>query len=136
MVRHFAESFNHRIHIVEDFRERKVSDGLIDNLNDFCERQWSDFYYKLPEGESLKEVQERNIKALMQVLKEHKSQSVVIATHGTALSTIINYFNPGFNYVEFNRIKHIMPRIVKMSFKGEEFLGYEAVDPFTFSSYK
>jgi len=73
-------------------------------------------------------VQERNITALKEILNENKGKNVVIGTHGTALSTILNYYNKTFGYEEFNRIKSIMPWIIVMEFKGEEFIGFKEID--------
>ena len=63
-VKHFADSSHHTIEIINDFRERKVDSIWIEDFNTFCKRQWSDFSYKLSDGESLLEVQEMNIRAL------------------------------------------------------------------------
>lgn len=42
----------------------------------------------------------------------------MIGTHGTALSTIINYYDSNFNHSSFNKIKDVMPLIVECKFKG------------------
>jgi len=42
----------------------------------------------------------------------------VIGTHGTALSTIINYYDSNFNHSSFNKIKDIMPLIAVFEFEG------------------
>lgn len=104
-----------------DFRERRVADGSwIDDIEDFIKKQWADFDYKLPEGESLREVQERNINALMRAVKNHPEKTIVIGSHGTALSTIINYFDNSFGYKDFMTIIDKMPWIVKLEFTGEK----------------
>jgi 2,3-bisphosphoglycerate-dependent phosphoglycerate mutase len=97
-VKHFADSQGLHITIIDDFRERKVDNHWIEDFQGFCRKQWEDFDYKLQNGESLKEVQTRNISALQQVLIDYNGKNVVIASHGTALSSIINYFEPSFGY--------------------------------------
>ncbi|WP_263347762.1 histidine phosphatase family protein [Paraclostridium sp. AKS81] len=72
------------------------------------------------DGESLKEVQSRNINALYKILKENSNENIVIGAHGTALSTIINYFDKDFSYCAFKEIKNIMPFITYMEFEGYE----------------
>lgn len=109
-------------------RERTIADQWIDDFNEFVKCQWEDFEYKLSKGECLRQVQERNITALKEILNENKGKNVVIGTHGTALSTILNYYNKAFDYEEFNRIKSIMPWIIVMEFKGEEFIGFKEID--------
>ncbi len=117
-VRNFAQSKGLNIGIVHDFRERKVSDGWIDNFEHYCKAQWSDFQYKLKNGECLYEVQKRNITALNFVLNNNKDKTIVIGSHGTALSTIINYYDCKFGYSEFENIRTLMPWIVKFTFDG------------------
>lgn len=129
-VKDFAESFGYPILTVEDFRERKVDSIWIEDFYKFSKMQWNDFEYKLSDGESLREVQDRNINALMEVLKEHTGKNIVIGSHGTALSTIINYFEPTYSFDDFQRIRNIMPWIVKMSFQGDTLIHIEKIDVF------
>ena len=90
-IRDFSESKGLEIHPEDDFRERKVNSGWIEDFNLFCKSQWTDFDFKLSDGETLREVQARNIAALNRLLNEHKNKTIVVGSHGTALSTIINH---------------------------------------------
>ena len=117
-IKYFASLINIDIELIEDFRERKVSNNWIKDFNAFAEKQWSDFNYSLAEGENLKDVQDRNIKALQKLLNENNNENILIGTHGTALSTIINYYDKSFDYKSFNKIKDIMPLIVVVKFEG------------------
>ena len=109
------------INIVEDFRERKIYDW-IDNFNEYSKKQWEDFTYKLENGESLSEVQIRNIQSLNKVLEKNTDKKIIIGTHGTALSTIINYYDKTFQYNEFMKIVKIMPYIVKFEFDENRYI--------------
>lgn len=115
-IKEFTDFKDLDIEIINDFRERKVDSGWIENFNEFCKSQWNDFNYKLSDGECLGEVQDRNIKALHKVLSEYKDKTIVIGSHGTALSTIINYYDKSFEYHDFEKIKGLMPWIVKFVF--------------------
>ena len=117
-VRDFAKTRNLEIEIVEDFRERKIDDVWIEDFNAFCKAQWEDFDYKLSEGESLGEVQKRNVAALDAVLKQYAGQTIVIGSHGTALSTVLHYYDPSFGYEQFEKIRNLMPWVVKFTFQG------------------
>ena len=119
-VRHFAEKNALEITVIEDFRERKIDSVWIEDFNAFCRQQWEDFDYKLSDGESLTEVQERNIAAIKLVLKEHNGKNIVVGSHGTALSTIINFYDQSFGHEQFNEIKKLMPWIVQFDFEDEE----------------
>lgn len=112
----FAQKFGFEIETIEDFRERKIDSAWIEDFEAFSKKQWEDFNYKLSDGECLKEVQDRNISALNLVLKKYPDKTIVIGSHGTTLSTIINNFNKSFCYEDFKRIKNIMPWIVEFNF--------------------
>lgn len=124
-VKHFAESINLEIEIIDDFRERKIDDVWIEDFNGFAKRQWEDFEYKLAEGECLSQVQKRNVKALMGILEDNPEGNLVVGSHGTALGTIVNYYNRQFDYSEFERIRHLMPFIVCFTFEGKDIVGIE-----------
>lgn len=127
-IKEFADAKGLKIELIDDFRERKVGNEWINNFDDFCKSQWADFDYKLSDGESLREVQRRNISALHQVLETSAGKNVVIGSHGTALSTIIHYFDLTFGYKEFNEIKDLMPWIVRFSFENDRCLEIQKYD--------
>ncbi|MBE6900892.1 MAG: histidine phosphatase family protein [Ruminococcaceae bacterium] len=130
-VRYFADSTGLDVITVNDFRERRVDSGWISDFDDFCKRQWSDFDYKLSDGETLREVQQRNIAALNNVLNVYSGKNIVIGTHGTALSTIINHYDSSFGYERFCEIKMLMPWVVRMEFEGQRFVSLHSVDLFS-----
>ena len=128
-VKHFADGQGLEIELVEDFRERTVDNVWIEDFNAFAQRQWTDFDYKLEGGECLREVQQRNIAALNNVLLRYEGKNVAIGSHGTAVSTILRHFQPSFSYPDFRRLQPVMPLIVRLSFKGQAFLSAELFDP-------
>lgn len=118
-VAHFAELLGLDINIFEDLRERGAGGWHGENFFEYIEKQWADFDYHIKDGESLREVQERNIRALKQILSEHEGEKIAIATHGTALSTILNYYYPEFDFNCFKRIVDFMPFIIRLDFDGD-----------------
>ncbi|MCD4714437.1 MAG: phosphoglycerate mutase family protein [Clostridiales bacterium] len=124
-IKPLAENRNSTIQLAYEFRERKISDGWIENFSEFSRNQWKDFNFKLPNGESLKEVQLRNTIALANILDENSGKTIVIGTHGTSLSTIINKYDETFTYSEFEKIKNKMPWIVKMTFDKFKLISIE-----------
>lgn len=117
-VKDFAEGIGLSVKTVYDFRERKVDSLWIEDFTAFTKKQWADFDYKLTDGESLREVQERNIKALEDILLANAGKNIAIGTHGTALSTIINYYDNTYGYEDFNSMRGLMPWVVRMQFAG------------------
>ena len=126
-IRRFAEASGLEILLEEDFREREAGGWIEDfkSFDAFRARQWADFDYRLPGGESLREVQSRNVEALKRLLGEHGGKTIVVATHGIALSMMINHYDARFGFTEFERIKNIMPWIVRMTFEGDVLTGIE-----------
>ena len=122
-VRHFAEKKGMDIILVENFKERRVDSVWIEDFNSFSKKQWEDFSYKLSDGECLAEVQSRNISALIEVLEAYKGKNIVVGSHGTALSTIINYYDKTFGYSDFNAIRHLMPWVVEFTFEEDVCVG-------------
>ncbi|MXQ49430.1 histidine phosphatase family protein [Streptococcus pneumoniae] len=112
-----AKEKNLPIQIKENFRERKIDDVWIGDFNTFSQRQWQDFNYKLAKGESLQEVQDRNIQQLQEILKEQET-SIIISSHGTAISTILNYYDYQFTFDNFQAIKQLMPFLATLSFEN------------------
>ena len=132
-VADFAEKNNFTIELIEDFREQKSSKGMGSNkpsIYPYLEHQWADFTYTLSEGESLSEVQGRNIIALNEVLRRYKDKNIVIGTHATALSTIINYYDNTYGFDNFMAMENILPWVVNMSFDEERCIEIEKIDLF------
>lgn len=118
-VRHAQPNYENH----DDMSRELSAKGLLDRalvtefLSD-CKAQWKDFSYKLSDGENLGEVQNRNIRALQQVLEKYNGKNIAIGSHGTALSTIINYYDNTFGYSEFEEIRGLMPWIIQFTFEN------------------
>lgn len=130
-VRGFAEQAGLPIVTDPDFRERRVDSVWIEDFDGFCRNQWADFDYRLTDGETLGMVQARNLDALRRVLREYPEQNVAIGSHGTALSTLIHYFDPTFGHAGFQSIRRLMPWIVRFRFDGLRCVSITEFDVFT-----
>ena len=53
-----------------------------------------------------------------------------IGTHGTALSTIVNYYDSSYGHADFMAMVNIMPWVVKMYFDGQNCAAIEKLDLF------
>lgn len=74
-------------------------------------------------GESIAMVQKRNIEALNEILSESIDKEIVVGTHGTALSTILNFYDNDFVCEDFFRIIDWMPYIIELDFEGNKLVG-------------
>lgn len=129
-VKDFADKYNLTVKTIYDFRERKVDSVWIDDFQAFTKQQWNDFTYKFSDGEALGEVQKRNISALNAVLLEYQNKNIVVGSHGTALSSIINYYDSSFGYKDFEQIRLLMPWVVKFIFNKTDCVGIERINLF------
>lgn len=127
-IKDFTDKNNLEIKVVDGFRERKVGSIWIGDFHSFARKQWQDFSYKLLGGECLKEVQDRNINALNNILAKYRYNKIVIGSHGTSLSTIINYYDPSFELEQFEAIKELMPWVVKFTFDNRYCISIEKID--------
>ncbi|WP_130805586.1 histidine phosphatase family protein [Senegalia massiliensis] len=113
-IKLYADFRNMAINIVDNLRERKVSDVFIDDFVPFSINQWKDFNYKLNGGESLNEVKDRGIKAIENILNKHRGKGIVVGTHGTFLGVLLNHYDSKFNYEDWKALK--MPAIFIITF--------------------
>lgn len=113
-IKPYADYKGMEINIVDDLRERKVSDVFIDDFETFSTNQWNDFDYKIEKGESLREVQQRGLRAIEEILKENRGKTLVVGTHGTFLGVLLNHYE---NKCDFNFWKKLkMPAIITITY--------------------
>ena len=111
--------------ITTDERLIERRNGPQSNVYGMYQKRWSDFSFVEEGGESIGTVQKRNIEAVFDILRDHDGENVVVGTHGTALSTIQNYFNPSYGCDDFLRMIDFMPYILRMDFEETRFVGKE-----------
>ncbi len=110
----------HNKDIITDERLRERKKGINGNQHGMFEKRWTDHDYCEEHGESLNMVQRRNMEALTEILVKNRGKRIVIATHGTALSTILNYYHPEFGCKDFLRIIDWMPYIIELDFESDQ----------------
>lgn len=109
--------------IQTDLRLRERTSAPGSNNREMIFRRWKDFSWHEEGGEPLGEVQARNMAAIRDILQREAGKTVVIGTHGTALSTILNYYDPTVNSDAFFRIIDWMPYVIELDFDGEKCVG-------------
>lgn len=109
--------------IITDERLREREKGLGGNNFGMFQKRWADHNYHEEGGESIAMVQNRNMEALNRILEDNPDKIIVIGTHGTALSTILNYYDRSFGCDDFLRIIDWMPYIIELDFEGEKCVG-------------
>lgn len=119
-----AEYFGMPITTDERLRERqsgKDGNGGTDvSFKDMINKRWSDKQWHEDGGESISMVQKRNIEAVKEIAAANDGKTIVIGTHGTALSAIMNYYDSTFGAEDFFRIVDWMPYIVELDIENGE----------------
>ena len=108
--------------IITDERLRERQSGVGGNGHGMFAKRWSDHDYHEENGESIHMVQERNMAALTEILAADSGKNIVIGTHGTALSTILNHYDPKFGCEDFLRIIDWMPYVIELDFDGDRLI--------------
>jgi len=116
-----ARLLGREISLDERLRERRRGE----NAGNYREIRWADLDFHEPGGESIRSTQARNLAALGEILLRHRDETVVIGSHGAALSSILHHYDPSFGWKGFERIWHWMPYVIRLEFAGEELVGQE-----------
>ena len=111
----------HGLKIETDDRLHERISGMNANNMEMFRKRWADFSFCEEGGECLQSVMDRNIAALNDILDAHNGENVMIGTHGTALSTILHYYDNRFGAEGFLRIIDYMPYIVRLGFEGSKY---------------
>lgn len=107
-VQPLADFFDLEIVTDSNLRERKVGTWVSD-FPTFARKQWQDFDYRLPKGESLNQVKQRILPSYQHILN-HSAKTIIICGHGTAFSVLFHHLTQGnFTYQDFEQMQ--MPDI-------------------------
>lgn len=123
-IKECAESHHLEIHTDPRFRERTRGKN---NTRESMYQRWADRDFHEEGGECINSVQKRNIEGLMELLKNHKDETILFGTHGCALSSIIDYFNPGSGQECFIRLYRWLPYVTHITFDGDKLVAMEDI---------
>ena len=126
-IKPLADQKEIKISVSIELRERE-NGGWVNGIFSYVKKQWDDFDYKLENGESLREVQKRYVNFINTLVQKHKNKCIVIGTHGTALCSLLNNFNPEVNHEYFISMVDKMPFIVSVLFDDCEYHSMETID--------
>lgn len=94
------------VNIDKNFGERIYGINSVDEIiDDFNVKQWNDIDYKLPNGESRRDITNRMYNALIRVINDYKNKRIAIVSHGTAISFLLDKWCDVFvNYNNDNKM--------------------------------
>ena len=113
-IKRLTDALGLDIQTDERFRERK--EGLKGTGLTIHPERWEATEWESDWGECVQDVKKRNVEALMDVLDKYEGHNIVLGTHGTAFSTILDYLSPEYGYDDFTRKMYWMPNIVEIVF--------------------
>ena len=113
----------HGLAVVTDERLRERVPGPGGITEEMIRRRWDDFFFHEADGESLAQLQARNVEAVRAILEKYADQSVAVGTHGAALSAVLHWVDPTFGCRDFLRFIDWMPYILRLDFEGERCVG-------------
>ena len=62
------------------------------------------------------------------LLDRHEGESLLVGSHGTALSTILNYYDPSYGPDRYIRMIDYMPYIIRLDFEDGKCMEKEFID--------
>lgn len=103
-AKYFAKD---KVIVDKNFDERRFGiNSWEEKPLDFEKKQFSDFDYKLKDGESLNEVAARQYKALSNILNEYPNKKILIVGHSTAFTSLFSkWCTIDFTEYRFNNKK-------------------------------
>jgi len=107
-----AEALGLPITVVDELREKHMSDEPIPDLPAARSHMWEDFDFRLTGGETNAEAQVRATTALKKVQSAHPSEAIAVVSHGTLMGLILNTYDSSFGYEEWRAIT--MPDIFRV----------------------
>ena len=111
------------ITIFEGLKERSIKGAYkipAEEIERAIKKSYSVKDYCLPGGETTRQAQERAIPVIKQLLNEYKGKNIVVGTHGSIMTIMMNYFDEQYGYVFWKSTTK--PDVYKLSFSENELI--------------
>lgn len=122
------EGVGNDIELVEEFRERKLSDGPLADFDTAIQKVWQDEEFAWDGGESNMEAKARGVKMTLELLHTYAGKNIAIGMHGNIMVLIMNHFDPAYDFRFWQQLA--MPDIYKLAFEGTELVGVTRLGSF------
>lgn len=106
------------IEIINELRERKLSENPVEDFNYSISRVWEEPTLSLEGGESNVSAQGRGVKATIQLIEKYEGKNIVIGTHGNIMVLIMNHFDNTYDFDFWKKLN--MPDIYKLTFQRND----------------
>ena len=91
-----------------------------DEIQQAIKTSYKDIDFYLKDGESIRDVQNRAIPVIKNLLNNYQGKNIIIGTHGNVMTIIMNYFDKSYGYEFWKNTSK--PDIYKLEFSGENLL--------------
>lgn len=118
-VQGLADARDMNIETIENLRERQLKGAYrlsAEEIDEAIKKSFNDLDYFLDDGESIRDVQNRAIPEVINLLEKYVGQTIVIGTHGNIMTIVINYFDDHYGYEFWNKTSK--PDIYQLVFEG------------------
>lgn len=112
-VRPLSESIGMKINLDERIRERKFSEGLIENFIEVMEKAWKDFNFALDNCESGNRARKRAMNFIKEKCKDHPNKNIFVSSHGNLIGIILNTLDSSFGFEQWKKMKN--PDVFKLT---------------------
>ncbi len=116
------------IRVYEELRERQLKGAYKlpeEEILQAIKSSYEDIDFYLSGGESIRDVQNRAIPVIKDLLNNYQAKTIIIGTHGNVMTIIMNYFKKEFGYEFWKNTSK--PDIYKLVFSGENLLSVQKV---------
>lgn len=96
-----VDSKNIEVKVFEELRERQLKGAYKlpeEEIQQAIKKSFEDIDFKLSGGESVRDVQNRAIPIIKDLLNKYEAKTIIIGTHGNVMTIILNYFNKEYGY--------------------------------------
>ncbi|AJH78308.1 histidine phosphatase family protein [Heyndrickxia coagulans] len=124
-VEGIAKYIDKEIVLVDEFKERVLSEKPVVDFTSAITKVWQDFDFSLDGGESNRMAQKRGVNATIQLLEYNDGKNIVVGTHGNLMVLIMNYFDKKYGFNFWKELE--MPDIYKLSFNGKELVDVQRI---------
>ena len=109
--------------LVEDLRERNIGNFEPYTFQEAKRKVYEDLTFSFPQGESSIKAQQRACNVIIELLRKHRGETILIGTHGDIFTLMLNYFDKQYHYSFWQSTT--MPDIYKVQFKNDVIIGVE-----------
>ena len=127
-IEEIATNKDIEIIVYEELRERQLKGAFKlteDEIYQAIKTSFEDVDFHLTDEESIRDVQNRAIPVIKNLLNNYEGKTIIIGTHGNVMTIIMNYFNKAYGYEFWKNTSK--PDIYKLVFSGENLLSVQRV---------